>query len=71
MALGKARVFNMRDILILNEVWAQGNFFPFGRHFAWLKYLTYLLVLVLAANFKQHILQPATVSSLSVSQHAD
>jgi hypothetical protein len=30
----------------------------FDRHFAWLKYFTFLLVPVLALNHKQHILSP-------------
>jgi hypothetical protein len=35
----------------------------FGRHFAWLKYFTYhlLLVPVLTPNYKQHILSPTEV----------
>jgi hypothetical protein len=44
----------------------------FGRHFAWLKYFTYQLVVpVLGPNCKQHILSPAEVSFLTLSQHAD
>jgi hypothetical protein len=30
----------MRDILILNKVWAQRLTVYFGRHFAWAKYET-------------------------------
>jgi hypothetical protein len=37
----------------------------------WFKYFTCHLVPVLAPNYKQHILSPAKVSFLSVSQHAD
>jgi hypothetical protein len=43
----------------------------FVRHFAWLKYFTCHLVPTLAPNCKQHVLSPATVSFVSVSQHAD
>jgi hypothetical protein len=41
---------------------ARKNMF-FDRHFAWLKYFTYrfLLVSILAPNYKQHILSPAKV----------
>jgi hypothetical protein len=36
------RVVCMRDILILNEIWAQNKIFIyFGRLFAWLKYFTH------------------------------
>jgi hypothetical protein len=43
----------------------------FGRHFALLKCFTYHLVLVLALNYKQHILSPAKVSCFSMSQHTE
>jgi D-alanyl-lipoteichoic acid acyltransferase DltB (MBOAT superfamily) len=49
----------MRDVLILNEIWAQHKKTYLGRHFAWLKYFTYHLVPVLAPNYKQHILSSA------------
>jgi hypothetical protein len=41
----------------------------FGRYFAWLKYFTYhiLLVLVLAPNCKQHILSLAEVRKVCYS----
>jgi len=66
------QVVCMRDIFILNEIWAQDKIY-FGKHFAWLKYFTYhlLLVPVLAPNYKQHILLPAGASFLLVSQYAD
>jgi hypothetical protein len=41
------------------------------RHIAWLKCFTYRLVPVLAPKYKQHILSPAELSFVSVSQHAD
>jgi hypothetical protein len=58
----------MRNILILNEMWKpRWNIF-FGRHFAWLKYLTYHSVVpVLAANCTQHILSPAEVRKVCCS----
>jgi hypothetical protein len=42
----------------------------FARHFAWLKYLTYhlLLVSVLAPNCKQHILSPAKIRKVCYSK---
>jgi D-alanyl-lipoteichoic acid acyltransferase DltB (MBOAT superfamily) len=60
----------MRDIFVLNEIWARDKIY-FGRHFAWLKYFTYQLVQVLAPNYEQHILSPAKVSLFPLSQHAD
>jgi hypothetical protein len=39
----------------------------FDRHFAWLKYITYRLVPVLAPNIKQHILSPAEVIKVCYS----
>jgi hypothetical protein len=42
-------------LFILNEICAQDKIY-FGRHFAFLKYFCYLLVRVLALNYKQHIL---------------
>jgi hypothetical protein len=60
------------DIFILNEIWAQVKICILGRHFGWNILLTsYRLVPVLAPSNKQHILSPAKVSLLSVSQHAD
>jgi hypothetical protein len=58
--------------IYLDEIRAQLNIY-IGRHFAWLKYCTYhlLLVPVLAANYKQEILSQAKVSFSSLSQHAD
>jgi hypothetical protein len=43
--------------------------FIFDRHFAWLKYFTYhlLLVPVLAPNYKQHILSPDKVRKICYS----
>jgi hypothetical protein len=52
--------FCMRDIIILNEIWAQDKtYIFFDRHIAWLKYFTRHLVPVLAPNCKQHILSPS------------
>jgi hypothetical protein len=55
-------------IFILNEIWHKINIY-FGEHFACLKYFTYhlLLVPVLAPNYKQHILSPATVRKVCYS----
>jgi hypothetical protein len=39
----------------------------FDMDFAWLKYFTYCLVLVLAPNYKQHILSPAEVRKVCYS----
>jgi hypothetical protein len=50
----------MRDIFILDDTWTPDNII-FGMHFAWLKYFTYQLVVMLAPNKKQHILQLAKV----------
>jgi hypothetical protein len=50
----------MKDIFVLNEMWAQGNIY-FHRHYSWLKYFTYRLIPVLAPKYKQHILSPAEV----------
>jgi hypothetical protein len=36
-------------------------------HFTWLKYFTYRLVLVLALNYRQHILSPAEVRNVCYS----
>jgi hypothetical protein len=54
--------------IILNKIWKQDKIILAG-NFAWFKYFTYHLVPVLAPNYKQHILSPAKVSFLSVSQH--
>jgi hypothetical protein len=54
------RVVCMRDILILNELWAK------DLHFFWLEYFTYHSVPVLAQNYKQHILSPAEVTFFGV-----
>jgi hypothetical protein len=56
----------MWGIFIFNEIRAQGEIY-FGRHFSWLKYFTYHSVPVLAPNYKQHILSPATVRELCYS----
>jgi hypothetical protein len=50
----------MRDIDFERNMGARQNI-HFGKHFAWLKYFTYHLVPVLAANYKQHILSVAKV----------
>jgi hypothetical protein len=63
---GGGRIVCMRDLVVLNEVWAQGNIY-FGRHFDWLKYFTYHLISVLAPNHKQHILSPAEVTKVCYS----
>jgi hypothetical protein len=39
----------------------------FGRYFAWKKHFTYHLVLILAPNYKQHILSPAEVTKVRCS----
>jgi hypothetical protein len=39
----------------------------YGRHFAWLNYFTYLSVLELALNHKQHILSPAKIRKVCYS----
>jgi hypothetical protein len=56
----------MRDIFILNEIWAQHKTYIF-RHFAWLKYFTYHLVAVLARNYKQRILSSTKVRKVCYS----
>jgi hypothetical protein len=61
------RVVCTRGIFILNEIWAQDKNIYFGKHFDWLKYFTYHLVLVLAPNYKQHILSPAEVRKVFYS----
>jgi hypothetical protein len=68
LSWGVRGFIRIRDMFILNKIEEQGD-----GHFAWLKYLliSYLLVQVLASNYKQLILSPAKVSFLSVSQHAD
>jgi hypothetical protein len=53
----------MRDIFILNKIWTKDKIY-FGGHFAWLKYFTYLLVPVLAPNYRQHILSPTVVGKV-------
>jgi hypothetical protein len=55
----------MRDIFILNQIWAHGKFVY--RYFAWMKYFTYQLVPVLAPNYKQHILSSAKVTKVCYS----
>jgi hypothetical protein len=66
---GGAQFDCIRDISILNEIWAQSKIciFYFDRHFAWLKYFSYHLVPVLAPNYKQHILSPAKVRKVCYS----
>jgi hypothetical protein len=68
--LREAWVVCMREIIILNETWAQ--VIHFGRHLFRLNILliTYL-VPVLTQNYKPHIFLPAKASFLSVSQNAD
>jgi hypothetical protein len=56
----------VRNIFIVNEIWAHIGLY-FIRHFAWLKYFSYHLVLVLAPNNKQHILSPAEVRKVCSS----
>jgi hypothetical protein len=53
----------------LNEIWAQEKNIYFDGHFAWLKCFTYhlLLVMVLASNFKQHVLLLAKVRKVYYS----
>jgi hypothetical protein len=52
----------MRDIFILNEIWAQDKTIKyFGRNFPYFKYFTYHSVAVLAPNCKKHIVSPAGV----------
>jgi hypothetical protein len=53
----------MRDIFILKKYRCKIDMY-FGKHFARSKYFTYLLVPVLAANCKQHILSPAEVRKI-------
>jgi hypothetical protein len=53
------RVYCMRDIFILNEMWVKGKIYIFDRHSAWFNYFTYLLVSALTPNNKQHIFPPA------------
>jgi hypothetical protein len=66
------RVVCKRDIFILNEIWTQDKIYIYvSRHFSWLKYCTYHSVSILAPNYKQHILSPAKVRFLSLSQHPD
>jgi hypothetical protein len=64
-----ARVVYMRDIYF--ELNMDTHYIYIGRNFTWLKYSTYHLVPVLTPNYKQHILSPAKVTFLSLSQHAD
>jgi NADH:ubiquinone oxidoreductase subunit 5 (subunit L)/multisubunit Na+/H+ antiporter MnhA subunit len=50
------RVVCMRDIHLFSTKYGRKTKYIFFRHFAWLKYFTchLLLVLVLAPNYKQH-----------------
>jgi hypothetical protein len=48
------------------ELCAQDKIY-FVRHFAWLKYFTYRLLLALASSYKQHILLPAKFIKISYS----
>jgi hypothetical protein len=57
----------MKEYLFLTKYGRMINIY-FSRHFAWLKYFTYhLLVPVLAPNYKQHILSPAKVEKVYYS----
>jgi hypothetical protein len=67
---GRERVVCMRDIYCERNMGLRWNTY-FGRHFAWLKYFTYHLVLVTTQNYKQHILSLTKLGFLSVSQHVD
>jgi hypothetical protein len=60
-ALGGGEVVFMRDIFILNEIWAQDKIYIVWYALCWLKYFTYHLVSVLASNYKQQILSLAKV----------
>jgi hypothetical protein len=56
----------MRVIFILNEIWTQDKIYIYiyiyiDRHYAWLIYVIYHLLQVLAPNYKQHILSVAKV----------
>jgi hypothetical protein len=53
-----ARVVCVRDIFILNEVWAQHKTYIF-RHISWMTYFTHHFVPVLAPNYKQLTLSSA------------
>jgi hypothetical protein len=63
---GGRQGYCMRDIFILNEIWAQGKIYILVGA-AWLKYFTYHLVPVLAPSYKQHILSPAKVRKVCYS----
>jgi hypothetical protein len=58
----------MREVLILNAIWAQGKKY-FDRLFAWLKYYIYHLISILAPKYKQHILSPANVRKVCYVIH--
>jgi hypothetical protein len=66
LELWVARVFCVRGIFILNEMWTQDKTY-FDNYFAWLKYFTYQLVTVLAPNYTQYILSPVKVRKASIS----
>jgi hypothetical protein len=56
----------MRDIFILNKIWAQHEINMLVGNLL-LQYFTSLLVPVLAPNYKQHILSPAEVRKVCYS----
>jgi hypothetical protein len=57
----------MMDIFILNDIWAQDKIYILVGIFAWLKYFTYPIVLVLAPNYKPHILSRTKVRQVCYS----
>jgi hypothetical protein len=56
----------MRDVFILNKVWAQHKTY-FFRHFTWMTYFTHHLVLV--PNHNQHIFLLAKLRKVCYSLH--
>jgi hypothetical protein len=62
---GGVQVDCMRDIFVLNEICVQGKMYCLID--TWLKYFTYRLILVLALNYKWHILLPAEVRKVCYS----
>jgi uncharacterized metal-binding protein len=67
------REFFVWGAFILNEIWAQDKMYILvGTLLGWnILFINCDLVPILAPNYKQHILSPAKVSFLSVSQHAE
>jgi hypothetical protein len=61
----EALVVCMKDIYFEMNMGARQNIY-LGRHFTWLKYFTYhiLLISVLAPNYKQYILSQSEVRSV-------